>query len=95
MDKISVIVAYAKPSKQVEIPIKVSKQANVAMTIKASGVLTQFPELVLEDLAVGIHAKKCQLDSAVKEGDRIEIYRPLVIDPMAARRLRAKRKRAN
>ncbi len=95
MDKINVIVAYAKPSKQVEIEVKVSKHANVAMAIKASGILTQFPELVLEDLTVGLHAKKCQLDSPVKEGDRVEIYRPLVIDPMAARRLRAKRKRSN
>lgn len=57
----------------------------------ASGVLARFPELVIEQLAVGIFSQKCSLDTPLKAGDRVEIYRPLTIDPKAARRLRAER----
>ena len=40
-------------------------------------------------LDVGIWGRRCSLDQLVAEGDRVEIYRPLTIDPMEARRTRA------
>jgi len=52
-------------------------------------LLELFPELVLAELQAGIFGVTCKLDQPVKEGDRIEIYRPLVHDPKEARRQRA------
>jgi uncharacterized protein len=92
MDKIAITVAYATPAKQFELELEVSAHANIAMAIRASGILEQCDELVLEELEIGIYAKKKALDWPVQAGDRIEIYRPLIIDPKKARRARAKNK---
>jgi len=66
--------------------------STVADALEASGVFTSHPET--KDLAVGIFSKQVPLHSLVKSGDRIEIYRPLIIDPMEKRRQRAKGKKA-
>lgn len=87
--QIQVEVVYASKAAQFTQKLMVSVQANVAMAIKASDLLSQYPELLLEQLIVGIYAKKCALDSPLFDGDRIEVYRPLEIDPMTARRNRA------
>ena len=93
MDNMWVWVAYATPEKQVERRVMVPKHANIAIAIRLSSICDDFPELKLEELVVGIHKKKATLDSPLRENDRVEIYRPLLIDPMEARRLRAKRKK--
>ena len=87
--QIQVEVVYASKTAQFSQKLMVSVQANVAMAIKASDLLRQFPELSLEQLIVGIYAKKCALEEPLFDGDRIEVYRPLEIDPMTARRNRA------
>ncbi|MBW5803111.1 RnfH family protein [Coxiella endosymbiont of Ornithodoros amblus] len=88
---ISVIVAYAIPEKQVEIPLTVEESCTLVVAVKRSGILQQFPELNLSQAIVGIHNKRTTLDSGLRDGDRIEIYRPLTMDPKQARLLRAKR----
>ena len=90
---INVVVSYATPESQVELPIEVDNNCSVVMAIKRSGILEQFSEIPFPNIDVGIYSKKVALDSALKEGDRIEIYRPLTITPMEARRLRAKAKK--
>ena len=50
-----------------------------------------YPEINLNENKVGIFSKQRELQDVVQAGDRIEIYRPLLIDPKAARRLRAKK----
>jgi uncharacterized protein len=92
MDNMRVWVAYATPEKQVERKVSVPRHANVAIAIRLSAICDEFPELKVEQLSVGIHRKKVTLDSSLREGDRVEIYRPLLITPMEARRLRAKKK---
>ena len=92
MANMCVWVAYATPEKQVERKVSVPRHANVAIAVRLSAICDEFPELKLEQLSVGIYRKKTTLDSPLREGDRVEIYRPLVIDPMEARRLRAKKK---
>ena len=92
MDKKRVTVAYACPERQWEIVLQVSAYANVALCIRRSGILETCPELKLEGMKIGIYSRKVGLDTVVKEGDRIEIYRPLLINPMEARRLRAQKK---
>jgi len=88
---IGVIVAYATPDKQVEIALEVEENCTVALAIQRSGILQLFPDVKLGEASVGIYSKKVALDAGLREGDRIEIYRPLKIDPKQARLLRAKR----
>lgn len=85
-------VAYATPKQQVEIPLSVEESCTVAMAIRRSGLLEQFPELELSAVTVGIYSRKVALDDLLQAGDRIEIYRPLQIDPKEARRLRIQRR---
>lgn len=86
---INVRVSYATPESQVELPIQVEPSCTVAMAIRRSGILHQFPKIELGKVSVGINAKKVALDSRLHDGDRIEIYRSLLIDPKEARRRRA------
>ena len=59
--------------------------------IKKSSILLYFPEINLSKNKVGIYGKLVELDHIVKNNDRIEIYRPLSIDPKKARRVRARK----
>jgi len=86
---VNVEVAYAKPEHQVIITLAMEDGATVEAAIKASGLLELFPEIAESELNAGIFGVACKLDQLVKEGDRIEIYRPLVHDPKEARRQRA------
>ena len=90
---ISVTVAYATPDQQLEIPLEVEESCTVVVAIKRSGILKRFPEINLAEVQVGICSKRVALDTNLRDGDRVEIYRPLVIDPKQARLLRAKRVR--
>lgn len=57
--------------------------------IEVAGGLRELPADVLEPLRLGIHARRIEADQVLRDGDRVEIYRPLALDPMAARRRRA------
>lgn len=83
-----VTVAYATPDQQVEILVDIDNSTTVSIAIRRSGVLEQFPEIDLANAQVGVFSKKVKLDDLLREGDRVEIYRPLTIDPKLARRLR-------
>jgi putative ubiquitin-RnfH superfamily antitoxin RatB of RatAB toxin-antitoxin module len=88
-DGISVEVALATPERQVLLALRVRKGASVAEVITASGIASLFPDLPLDDMAAGIWGRTVSRDSKVREGDRVEIYRPLLTDPREARRRRA------
>lgn len=89
---ISITVAYATPEKQVEIALSVEESCTIELAIKRSKIIEQFPEIKLSTIAVGIFGQPVKLDSNLQDGDRIEIYRPLTIDPKEARRLKATHK---
>lgn len=89
MIKVSVI--YALADAQHEINLEIPENFSVIMAIKRSGILERFPEIDILKNPVGIFGRKVLLDAPVHAGDRIEIYRPLQIDPKTARRVRAKR----
>ncbi|MDH5633142.1 MAG: RnfH family protein [Gammaproteobacteria bacterium] len=89
MSKIQVEVAYALPDKQFLKPVILPDGACVREAIVESGVLNDFPEIDLPSVRVGIFSKKAVLEQLLNDGDRIEIYRPLTIDPKEARRRRA------
>lgn len=86
---ISIEIAYARPEKQILIPLTVSKQSTAHEAIIASEILKKCPELTQTPLTIGIFGKQCALDAPLRQGDRIEIYRPLMLDPKQARRQRA------
>lgn len=67
-----------------------SSQMTVADLVAASGILQYYPEV--EHLSVGIFAQCVTVDTVVRPGDRVEFYRPLLIDPKEKRRRRAKKR---
>jgi putative ubiquitin-RnfH superfamily antitoxin RatB of RatAB toxin-antitoxin module len=73
-----------------ETGVDVERGATVLDAIRASGVLERFAEIDISSQSVGIWGRVRGLDVVVADGDRIEIYRPLVIDPKEARRVRAR-----
>ena len=86
---IHIEVAYAAPDKQVLLSLSVPQGTSVAEGIEQSAIRDEFPELKMDLKAVGIFSRKVPLDHRLKEGDRIEIYRPLMADPKEMRRQRA------
>ena len=82
-------VVYAKPDIQVLIPLEVEEGTTLRTAIERSGVLERFPEIDLSENKVGIFGKAAALSATPGEGDRIEIYRPLIADPKEARKKRA------
>lgn len=64
--------------------------STVEQVLEASGLFQRHPEAV--NYTVGIFSKQTSLTAFVKNGDRIEVYRPLRCDPKIQRRERAKKK---
>ena len=74
--------------------LDVAPGCTIDQAIRASGVLDVIPGVTGTDaLKVGIFSKPKPLDAVLRDHDRIEIYRPLIVDPMTARRARAQKKR--
>lgn len=89
---IQVEVAYALEQAQLLLSIHVAQGTTVLEAIKQSGILHHFPDIDLSRHQVGVYSRICSLDTVVNHGDRIEIYRPLQVDPKEARRIKAKSK---
>lgn len=81
--------AYANEKSQFLISLTLHENATIEDVIRASGVLIEYPELMIEKLTVGIFGQQKKMSDYVERGDRVEIYRPLLVDPMEARRRRA------
>jgi len=88
---IDIEVVYGLPHKQVLLSLKVPENTSIEQCIKLSGIVKHFPEIVPSEAVVGIFSKPSKLDTIVQQGDRIEIYRPLIADPKEMRKLRAER----
>ncbi len=82
-------VAYATPGEQVLLSVKAEKGVTVRQVIERSGILEQFPEIDIETVKTGVFGKAAKQDAELNPGDRVEIYRPLIADPKAARKKRA------
>ncbi len=90
-DLIAVQVCYAIEDKSSLVDLQVAADATILQVIQQSGILNTHPEIDLSILRVGVFGKLKPLDAVLHPGDRVEIYRPLVADPMEARRRRAKK----
>jgi len=87
-------VAYALPEKQSLLSLDVEEGTTALDAVKASGIDEIYPEINLDDehlsdLKLGIFSMICAHDKILKEKDRVEIYRPLLIDPKESRKNRA------
>jgi putative ubiquitin-RnfH superfamily antitoxin RatB of RatAB toxin-antitoxin module len=88
-DYLQVSVAYVGPTLQFLRSLEVRSGTTVREAIEQSGVLSQCAEIDLAINQVGIFGKAAKLDQALADGDRVEIYRPLIADPKEARKRRA------
>ena len=88
-EEMIVEVAYALPTQQVILPVKVPVGTNAEAAIQASGVLAKFPEIDLAVNKIGVFGKLSKLDAELRHLYRVEIYRPLIADPKEVRRQRA------
>ncbi len=81
MAKLRVEVVQALPQRQVTIALDLEQGATVRVALQAAGLPLDQP--------VGIYGRRVELDARLSDGDRVEIYRPLRLDPKEARRRRA------
>jgi hypothetical protein len=87
--QITVEVAYARPSEQFLERLTVPENCSIESAIGRSGLLERCPEIDLTVNKVGIFGKAAALSAELRDGDRVEIYRPLIADPKEARKKRA------
>jgi putative ubiquitin-RnfH superfamily antitoxin RatB of RatAB toxin-antitoxin module len=87
--QIHVAVMYSPgPRQLVEKHLELVTGASVMEAIRLSGLLVQFPGIDINKAVVGIWGRKVSLEQPLKDQDRVEIYRPLTVDPKVARRKR-------
>lgn len=92
----NVEVAYALPHEQKIIALEVSEECTAYEAVVRSGITEFFPEIDPASAAMGIFGKavKDPKSAVLKEGDRVEIYRPLIADPKEVRARRAAKMKA-
>ena len=95
---ILVEVAYALPDRQKIITLQVEPGTTALDAVRQSGIAGEFPEIDVDNVDMGIFSKAMDGKNlpvpgeyVMEERDRIEIYRPLLIDPKAARLARAEK----
>lgn len=91
MNMIKVEVAYATPEKQLIVEVDVPEETTMVEAVRQSGIEREFPDLELDGIAMGIFGRKVPKpdQEVLRPGDRVELYRPLQIDPKQARLNRA------
>ena len=79
-------VAYSEHAQQIWLTIEVPDDATIQSAIERSGILKMFPHIDLATQKVGIFGKIVKLDTTLRLGDRVEIYRPITCDPQTVPR---------
>lgn len=82
-------VVYALRDEQVLVALEVEEGTTARQAIERSGIAQRFPGIDVAHGPVGIFGRLTALDTPLRDGDRVEIYRPLLADPKEARRKRA------
>ena len=88
MDLLRIEVVYSLPEGEVCVALRLPPGSTASDAVKASGLLDRFPGLH----RIGVYGKQVEPEVRLADGDRVEIYRPLRLDPKEARRRRALRK---
>ncbi|OAT22861.1 uncharacterized UPF0125 family protein [Buttiauxella gaviniae ATCC 51604] len=89
--EIKVEVVYALPEKQYLLKVRLAQGSTVEQAIAASGILELRTDIDLAKNKVGVFSRPVKLIDTVNDGDRVEIYRPLIADPKEIRRQRAEK----
>jgi putative ubiquitin-RnfH superfamily antitoxin RatB of RatAB toxin-antitoxin module len=89
---LKVEVVYALAQRSIAKSLQVPPGASIADALNLAAADPQFQGVDLASAAVGIYGKIAGREQPLKDGDRIEIYRPLLEEPKLARRQRASRK---
>ena len=84
-----VTVVYLRPDLTFERALRLTAPASVGDAIEASGIRAEIAELRSARLELGVFSCLCAPTELLHDGDRIEVYRPLTLEPKQARRLRA------
>lgn len=88
-DPLSVTVVYSPAARQVqEVSLELADPCSVLQALQASGLLVRYPEIDNLHTPVGVWGRKAPLDQLLRDQDRVEVYRPLRVDPKVARRER-------
>lgn len=98
VELITVEVAYALPQRQQLTTLQVAPGTTAYEAVEQSGIVQQFPEIDLENAKMGIFGQalgtkglKPPKEHVLQAGDRVEIYRPLIVDPKEVRKRRAEK----
>jgi putative ubiquitin-RnfH superfamily antitoxin RatB of RatAB toxin-antitoxin module len=86
---VQIEVVYALPGEQILLTVELADGATVADALAAVADAPPFSELDTTAMPVGVHGVLVERNTRLRSGDRVEIYRPLLTDPMQARRRRA------
>ncbi|BCG08355.1 RnfH family protein [Buttiauxella agrestis] len=89
--EIKVEVVYALPDKQYLLKVRLAQGSTVEQAIAASGILELRTDIDLTKNKVGIFSRPVKVTDTLNDGDRVEIYRPLIADPKELRRQRAEK----
>ena len=89
-DRITVEVVCATAQRQLLLQVSLPVGSRVISAIEQSGILLEMPEVAFDPLRIGIFSRRVAPDEVLHDGDRVEIYRPLTLDPKDARRRRAR-----
>ncbi|MEO9121716.1 MAG: RnfH family protein, partial [Burkholderiaceae bacterium] len=91
---LTIQVIYAEPARVWRKTVQLALGSTVAQAIALSQFAQDNPAYPHDDLNVGIFGRSCSTDRFLIDGDRVEIYRPLVFDPMESRRRRTIHRKA-
>lgn len=86
----TVELVYADAHRQLVQRIEVAEGTRVNEAIETSGIADSLPPGAIDPDRLGIFSRRVTADHILQHGDRVEIYRPLLVDPMQARRRRAR-----
>lgn len=86
-------IAFAAPTRLWQHTLDVPEGTTVGQALDQSGFADEFPEFTDHPPATGVYGERCDVRRILREGDRIELYRPLVFDPLESRRRRAAHRR--
>lgn len=92
-EAIAVEVAYALPHRQAVVCLQLPRGTTAMEAAQRSGIASQFDDVDLENATLGIFSQIVAHGHVLRDGDRVEIYRPLTADPKAVRQARAARVR--
>lgn len=87
--ELNVEVAFARPETQVLRIVHLPPGSTAADAVEASGILDRHPEIDWPGAPLGVFGRRVAADQPLRDGDRVEIYRPLTADPKEQRRRRA------